>query len=62
MTPEEFRDQLLQSLMETLKDSLEKRNSTTNPLAYIVHNTQAELLKTQIQWVNSLTIDFGGQK
>jgi hypothetical protein len=48
--------------METLKDSLEKRNSTTNPLAYIVHNTQAELLKTQIQWVNSLTIDFGGQK
>jgi hypothetical protein len=46
----EFREQLMQSLLETAKDSLAKREATSNPLAYVIHNTQVELLRAQIQW------------
>ena len=53
----EFREQLAQSLLETAKDSLAKRNATSNPLEYVVHNTQVELLRTQLQWVGSAQID-----
>ena len=56
MTHAEFREQLMQSLLETARDSLTKRNATSNPLEYVIHNTQVELLRSQIQWASSQKI------
>jgi len=53
----EFREQLLQSLLETAKDSLARRNETDNALHYVIHNTQMELLQRQINWAGGQKID-----